>query len=534
MKNKLISIITVCVLLITSLITVNAIAPTPRVDLDEYQITTNDKNNVYVTGTVNICIGQNVGVYDSNGKIMYNYSALPNTNKKGSFKLQVPERYLNDGTNTFKIKTTPIRGEINGSNSKTITIIINTGKKDQSITATDITLKVNETKNIGATVTSGLSLAYLIKDPSIATIDSNGNVIGRKEGKTTAIIYQSGNSEYNATNKSINVTVISSEKSKAQTISTSFDSYQFKNTNVSKSLNAKSTSGLPLTYKSSNSKIATVDKNGKITAKKSGKATITISQTGNSEYKALTKNVTVTVPNIKSDIEVSKPILSACQTQAKWMKNFKYGDWRPCTISHSKKHGTCVTYVACVLQRLGYLKSKNYIWQNGRGYGSGKVYGSNSNFNVIYLKNIKVKNAKRKLKSGDIVMFDDNRSGNKGGGGHIFIYAGKYKDNKMLVWDQSSGKSHKCKARYDYKNRKILAVARVKRYKVNTSCTNGTITATSDYLIKQNVTIKYTPMKGKKLKSVKVDGKSLNINKNKNSYTFKNLNTNHNIEVVFN
>ena len=60
-------------------------------------------------------------------------------------------------------------------------------------------------------------------------------------------------------------------------------------------------------------------------------------------------------------------IISACKKQAEWMKNYKYGWEKEPTITKSKKKGTCVTYVACVLQRIGYLASGKYVWHNTKG-----------------------------------------------------------------------------------------------------------------------------------------------------------------------
>ena len=59
------------------------------------------------------------------------------------------------------------------------------------------------------------------------------------------------------------------------------------------SLGAKASSGLKLTYKSSNSKVVTVNKKGKITGKKPGSVKITIKQAGNKSYKPASKKVTV-------------------------------------------------------------------------------------------------------------------------------------------------------------------------------------------------------------------------------------------------
>ena len=159
MKNKILSTLILFIFLFTSLVSVNAIASTPRIDLDEYQIVTNDKNNVYVTGTLSISVGQDIGVYDSNGRIMYNRVIATNTNSKSSFKLKVPSRYINDGVNTFKIKSTPIKNVINGSNPKTLTVTIKDNSQiSQTITASNLTLKVGEKKNLNASASSGLPL----------------------------------------------------------------------------------------------------------------------------------------------------------------------------------------------------------------------------------------------------------------------------------------------------------------------------------------------------------------------------------------
>ena len=152
--------------------------------------------------------------------------------------------------------------------------------------------------------------------------------------------------------------------------------------------------------------------------------------------------------------------LEACKAQSVWMKNAAYKWESHPTIEKSKKMGTCVTYVACVLQRIGVLKSGEFIWQNGRGYGNGKVYGTNSKMTVTYMNNKTISSLKDKLKIGDIILLDDNKSGNQGGGGHIFILAG-WSGNTPLVWDNETAKKGQ-KARTYSGSRKVLAVVRLK------------------------------------------------------------------------
>ena len=50
----------------------------------------------------------------------------------------------------------------------------------------------------------------------------------------------------------------------------------------------------------------------------------------------------------------------------------------------------------------------------------------------------------------------------------------------------------------------------------------------------QTIKITYKPIAGKKLKSVTVDNKKVDISKYPTSYTFKNLNKEHVVTVIFN
>jgi len=222
MKNKFISVSVILMLIFTMIISVDAAAPSPRVDLNDYEITVTDISNVYVSGTVSICAGQNIALFDSAGKIPLSYTTVGNTNSQGSFKIQVPSTFLKNGTNTFKVISLPVRGKVNASSPKTVTIKVKTvgSKQDQTIIASNLSVKVNEKKQLNAKVDSGLPLTYWSKNPDIATIDVNGIVAGRKVGTATIVINQAGNDKYNPTTKSITVTVsdTSSTMKKSYTI----------------------------------------------------------------------------------------------------------------------------------------------------------------------------------------------------------------------------------------------------------------------------------------------------------------------------
>ena len=78
----------------------------------------------------------------------------------------------------------------------------------------------------------------------------------------------------------------------------------------------------------------------------------------------------------------------------------------------------------------------------------------------------------------------------------------------------------------------IWKESRVK-LKITTSVTNGTIDPSCDVYKGDNKTINFAPKDGYKLKSVTVDGAEVDISKYPNSYTFTNLDKNHEIAVAF-
>ena len=633
MKNKLISISILLIFVFTSLLSVEAIAPTPRVDLDEYQIESTDINNIYVTGTVTIGLGQLIGIYDSSGTILYNYKQVSNSGDEEDFKIQIPKTYLKEGTNTFKVKSIALKGVINSSNPKTVTVKIksqtvkkdqtitannlelyvgetknlnakassgltltytssntniatvdsngnivgrNAGtakitinqagnneynsasksitvtvkekstptptKKDQTITAKDITLNVGDSKNIGAKVSSGLTLTYKSSNSEIATVDSKGKVVGKKSGKTKITITQAGNDTYNPVSKTINVTVTK----KAQTITTNFDSYQFydKGKAYKIKLTAKASSKLTCTYKSSNKKIASIDKKGNITPKKAGTVKITITQKGNDKYKAVTKSVTLKIPNIRSRKSALAPWYDALRTQAKKQNansaiyswdNWKYSGY---SIKGSEHYGTCITFPSASLMRVGLLSEGQYLTpQNGDTWSSGlknaaiRFMNSHPGYFSYYEHSGTLKSGvdSGKILPGDIIHYST----------HTLVFEEK-KDGKYYISDAGhNGTKNKNYAIIHHEengNRYVGWINRINTYNVYTSCKNGTISMSNQYMAAQNVKVTYKPNKGKKIKSIRLDGKELSksqIKKYKNSYTFTKLNSNHYITVIF-
>ena len=158
---------------------------------------------------------------------------------------------------------------------------------------------------------------------------------------------------------------------------------------------------------------------------------------------------------VQSRVNLIVSVLDACKAQAEWSKNSKYAWESDPTIEKSKLKETCVTFVGCVLQRVGILPSGKYIWHDE----SGKVYGNNDKMIVSYPKNKTLSQLKDELKAGDIVM--DGDKNDSGSGSHIFVLTGKWQGDKPIIWDNHSAQQGY--GAYVYgRDRNVIDIVRLK------------------------------------------------------------------------
>ena len=141
---------------------------------------------------------------------------------------------------------------------------------------------------------------------------------------------------------------------------------------------------------------------------------------------------------------------NAIKDQADYMYKSTYKWQQNPTVEKSKTYGTCVTYVACVLQRYGALKPGEWVY-----FENNKVYGVTSDMQVIYTGNKTPTQLASVLKKGDIVLHNDTKSG------HIEIYAGEIKSGKAHYWTGGTGSGHNTNMDY-WNSRKIFAIIRLK------------------------------------------------------------------------
>ena len=177
------------------------------------------------------------------------------------------------------------------------------------------TVKVNQKVTLKATVNpedaTNKDLIWESDNESVAAVDEHGVVTGKKEGTATITVSSAENKEIKAT---CEMTVIKVPVTRVTLSKTKLTLAPGKSQKLTATIAPNDATNKSLTWKSSNDKIAAVT-NGKVTAKKAGTATITVSSKENKEIKATCK-VTVKIAVTKVKLNKSKLTLGTKETFA--------------------------------------------------------------------------------------------------------------------------------------------------------------------------------------------------------------------------
>jgi uncharacterized repeat protein (TIGR03803 family) len=176
-------------------------------------------------------------------------------------------------------------GNSNYDTSDEVSHTLTVSKKDQTITFTSLADKTVGNANFSlaaATTSSGLPVTYTSSNPSVATVSGNlVTIIGA--GTTVITASQSGNANFNTAMDVQQILTVNPAKAN-QTIA--FNTLADKTIgDVAFDLTAIASSGLPVTYTSSNPSVATIS-GSTVTIVGVGTTIITASQSGNLSYNA--------------------------------------------------------------------------------------------------------------------------------------------------------------------------------------------------------------------------------------------------------
>ena len=157
------------------------------------------------------------------------------------------------------------------------------------------------------------------------------------------------------------------------------------------SLEAKATSGGKLSYKSSDTKIATVSSDGRVTLKGPGKAIITITAAATANYNTASKNVTVTVkPKKTVGLKVKK---GKNRMTVSWKRDKKATGYQITYAQNKKfkkgKKNITISKNKTVKRTIKKLKARKTYYVKVRAYkkvGKTKIYGAYSGTKKVKVK----------------------------------------------------------------------------------------------------------------------------------------------------
>lgn len=183
------------------------------------------------------------------------------------------------GTTTI---TASQAGDANYNAAASVSRTLTVNKLDQTITFGTLANKTfgDADFTVTANASSGLAVNYISSNTAVATVVGNTITI-ISAGTTTITASQSGNATYNA---AADVAQTLTVNKLDQTITFgALDNKSFGD--ASFTLNATASSGLPVSYTSSNTDVATIS-GGTVTIVGAGTTTITATQVGNANYNA--------------------------------------------------------------------------------------------------------------------------------------------------------------------------------------------------------------------------------------------------------
>lgn len=166
-----------------------------------------------------------------------------------------------------------------------ITQTVEAATKKVTLKAGNKKLYVGKTVKVAATTTKEAKLTYKSANSKIASVNKKGIITGKSAG-TTKVTITAKKSKYKTATKTITVKVSRQD----QKISVSDQKLT-----LGESRNLKAKASTPLTYKSLNTKIVTVDKKGNIKAVGTGTAKITVTAPANNNYNKASRTITVII-----------------------------------------------------------------------------------------------------------------------------------------------------------------------------------------------------------------------------------------------
>ncbi len=234
------------------------------IELDRQDVAIYVDKSLKITATVTPVNADNKNViWESSNEDIFTVDAFGNITGVSRGTATLTARTA-DGNKTATCRVTVIEEEIHVESIK--------------LNRNQIIVKEGEFENLTTTITpesaTNKNVTWTSSNPTVAEVDSNGKVLGKKEGLSLITVktqdgYKTATCEVTVTkvvkpvmSVSLNKTTLTLNENESETLVATIDPIDADNRNV--------------TWRSINTRIAEVDSNGKITAKEPGKTTIIV------------------------------------------------------------------------------------------------------------------------------------------------------------------------------------------------------------------------------------------------------------------
>ena len=186
--------------------------------------------------------------------------------------------------------------------NKTVTLTVNLNDASVSVNNSTLDLFVDDTFDlIASTVPAGLNVTYVPDNSGVVSVDKNGRVTALKEGNATIVVKVGGDGVYaeNSTTVAVSVSKIPTEIIiQNATVDMKVDEI------FDPVVSLMPSNAGNLSFRSSNPDVVLVNGHGMVKAVGEGNANITVAFGGNKKYAAVSKNITVSVSKIPTEITV--------------------------------------------------------------------------------------------------------------------------------------------------------------------------------------------------------------------------------------
>ncbi|MDY2590511.1 MAG: Ig-like domain-containing protein [Agathobacter sp.] len=189
--------------------------------------------------------------------------------------------------------------------AKDTTTVVTASKNKVSLNYSTLTIKKGKSATLKARKSSSLKkkgLVWTSSNKKVATVDSKGKIKAIKNGKTNITVKVKGTKI-----KAVCKVIVGTPVTKVKANKTKATIYVGDKYTIKTKVSSKKASNKKLSYTSSNKKVAFVNSKGVVTAKKAGKAKITIKSTDGSNKKAV---VTITVKTASISLNEASAVVA--------------------------------------------------------------------------------------------------------------------------------------------------------------------------------------------------------------------------------